>query len=324
MIITDTPAPEVFLVTQSSLMRALLQQAARFANSSATLLITGETGTGKEVLARWIHAHGPDRTGPLVTVNCAALSESVVESELFGHEAGAFTGAVHQRKGRFELAAGGTLFLDELGELPLSIQAKLLRVLEEREYQRVGGVTTYRVNSRVIVATNRDLPREVLEGRFREDLLYRVNSLELHAPPLRSRTEDIPLLVEHFCKVFEANRLASVSSVSDSVLQKFQEYHWPGNIRELRNILLRASVLAVGQKIDSIVLPVRSSDILPFSPRSSRQSEDLTLREIERQVIVARLATYGGNQTRAAATLGVTPRTLRNKLAEYRQHADAS
>ncbi|MCA9087482.1 MAG: sigma-54-dependent Fis family transcriptional regulator [Planctomycetaceae bacterium] len=310
---------ETHIVTRSPCMRQLLDQAEKFAASGATILVTGESGTGKELLARFIHKASPMRAGALLAVNSAAFSETVVESELFGHEAGAFTGAIAQRKGRFEQAAGGSIFLDEFGELTLPMQAKLLRVLEEGEFQRVGGSTTQRLQARVIVATNKDLQEEVASGRFREDLLYRINPLELHAPPLRQRMDDLPLLVEHFLAQFQSQGIATAKTVQPAAMNRLLDYHWPGNVRELRNVLLRAAVLAGEQPIEHVQFPAEPPRILPFAPRVARELAALPLSEIERLTIMERLEHCDGNQTRAAATLGITSRTLRNKLAEYRK-----
>jgi DNA-binding NtrC family response regulator len=304
------------IMTCAQRMQLLLRRAQRFAATRGTILITGESGTGKGLLAQYVHTNSAFSHGPWVAVNCAALSESVIESELFGHEPGAFTGAVTQRKGRFELAAGGTLLLDEFGELSPAMQAKLLRVLEEGDFQRVGGMTTLKLNARILVATNRDLAAEVASGRFREDLWYRVNPLELQMPPLRDRLEDLPLLVKHFLKQFQREG-CGVTEVAPDVSRQLRNYDWPGNVRELRNVLLRACALASGGCLESLELPKPAT--LPMHSIAVDQWHGQTLAQIERQVILDRLERYGGHQGRVAATLGITSRTLRNKMAEYRE-----
>lgn len=313
-----TAAETGAIITRSFLMLQLLDRADRFAATSAPVLITGESGTGKELLAQRIHAHSPFRSGPLVSVNCAAFSESVVESELFGHEAGAFTGATQQRKGRFELAANGSIFLDEMGELPLTVQAKLLRVLEQGDFQRVGGTTTHQLTARVIVATNRDLQQEIADRRFREDLYYRICPLELKSPPLRERPGDIALLVDHFILQFQQQGQGIADRVSASVLRQLQDYPWPGNIRELRNVLMRACLLTRESVIQSVDLPNPDVPVLAFPASSGQRFDRLPLTEIERHIILDRLDQHGGHQSQTAKSLGITPRTLRNKLNEYR------
>jgi len=326
------------VVYQSQAMYRLLEQAKRFARTSATVLIDGESGTGKELLARLIHEHSPRRDFPYVRVNCAALAETLVDSEFFGHEAGAFTGAHSQRIGRFESACEGTVFLDEIGELPLNMQAKLLRVLEEKEFQRVGGNDILSLRARIIAATNRDLAQEAEAGRFRFDLYYRLNVLPLKIPSLRERREDIPALVNHFTREAQRELDQPVLGVNRAVMEQLCDYNWPGNIRELRNVILRSCLLSAGNIVQSIDLPKPPGTIalLPASvpgagstplvrPQSSsevsaqRTFEHLTLQEIERQVILQRLKLFDGNKSEAAAALGVTPRTLRNKMLEYRK-----
>lgn len=306
-------------------MQSVLERARRFARTSATVLLTGESGTGKELLAALIHQHSPRRGEPFVRVNCAALSEELIESELFGHEAGAFTGAQNRRTGRLEESGTGTLLLDELGELPLTTQAKLLRVLEEREYQRVGDNKTQHFAGRVIAATNRDLLREIRRGGFRDDLYHRINVLSLHIPPLRERREDIPALVDHFVRNCPDRLDPPVRGVTHAVMQKLAAHPWPGNVRELKNTMHRLCVLATGELIDSADLPVLallncdSDDDTVRTPAVPSEFHSLTLAEIERTIILARLEEHEGNKNDAAAALGVTPRTLRNKVSEYRR-----
>lgn len=305
-------------VFQSQAMQQLFEQAKRFARTSATVLLTGESGTGKDLLAQLIHQQSSRRQQPYVRINCAAFSKSLIESELFGHEAGAFTGAHHRRIGRFEAASAGTVFLDEIGELPFPLQAKLLRVLEEREFQRVGSNDNLLLEARIVAATNRDLEQEVRRDRFRQDLYYRLNVLTLNVPPLRERREDIPALVNFFVQLSQPELERPVRGVSRDVMQQLCRYDWPGNVRELKNVILRLCVLAAGEVIDQVELP-------PPQPADEEDLElpeafhRMPLEEIERQVILSRLRIHRGNKTEAAAALGVTPRTLRNKVTQYRK-----
>jgi DNA-binding NtrC family response regulator len=304
-------------VFQSQPMLQVIEQARKYARSCGTVLITGESGTGKELLARFVHEHSARLDLPYVRVNCAALSEGLIESELFGHERGAFTGADAVRCGRLEAAEGGTLFLDEVGEVSRRAQAKLLRVLEEEEYERVGSNETRRFDARIVASTNRDLGRSVKNRRFRADLYYRLNVLRLHVPPLRDRREDIPPLVQHFVGRFGGDAALAVRGVTPQSMRRLCDHDWPGNIRELRNLIQRACVLA-----ETSLLEI---DDIPRLPEHSQQDatardfSSLPLAEIERQVILTRLERCNGNKTVAAAGLGVTSRTLRNKLQRYRR-----
>lgn len=308
------------VIFQSKSMQQLIEQAKRFARSSATVLLTGESGTGKELLARVIHQHSPRREKPYVRINCAAFSKSLIESELFGHEAGAFTGAQGRRIGRLEDAQDGSVLLDEIGELSYPLQAKLLRVLEEREFQRVGGNETRSLSARVVAATNRSLADEVKQGRFRDDLFYRLNVLTLQIPPLRERREDIPPLVNHFVQQFQPELEHPVRGVTREVMRQLCEHDWPGNVRELKNVVLRLCVLANGELADHVDLPAVSSTEVDDQPADLPPVFlKLPLDEIERRVILARLRLHHGNKTEAAAALGVTPRTLRNKVVQYRK-----
>ncbi len=307
---------------QSQYMHRLLETARRFAATSATVLLTGESGTGKELMARYIHEHSRRSSRPCITVNCAAFHDSLIESELFGHENGAFTGAVREREGCIEAARSGTLFLDEIGELPTAVQAKLLRVLEEQEYRRVGSHVVRRVQARIIAATNRDLEQEVREGRFREDLFHRLDVLTLHIAPLREHPQDIPCLANHFVKRFAEESDRPVQGISAEAMAQLRQFHWPGNIRQLRNVVHRACILCDDEIIRSFDLPNDSKPDLKIC--IPPDLEQLPLREIERHVIISRLRRFDGNKTEAAAALGVTPRTLRNKIAEYEQLKRAS
>ncbi|MFV0446833.1 MAG: sigma-54 interaction domain-containing protein [Planctomycetaceae bacterium] len=311
------------VIYQSVRMQTLLEQAKRYARSSASVLISGESGTGKELLAEHIHRSSQRAEQPFIALNCAALPRELVESELFGHEPGAFTGAAGRRQGRFELADRGTLFLDEIGELAREAQPKLLRVLETGEFQRVGGAGALRSDVRLVAATNRDLDREIRHGEFRSDLYHRLGVLLLKIPALRERREDIPALVQHFVSQFAKESPHAVRGVSPGVMRQLHAFDWPGNIRQLRNVLHRACILADGPLIELVELESDKADsddelTLP------RELETLPLRDIEQRVILHRLQLFDGNRSRTAETLGVTTRTLRNKLTEYRGACDAA
>ncbi len=306
------------LIFESPSMHELLSRARRFARSSGTVLVTGESGTGKELLAQYLHDHSPRSGKPCVRVNCAAFHDGLAESELFGHEQGAFTGASRRHDGFLHAAGDGTLFLDEIGELPLPTQAKLLRVLEGNEYLRVGSTEVQRMNARIIAATNRDLPKEVAEGRFREDLFHRLDVLSLHLTPLRERPVDIPVLTQHFIAQFGHENERTIKQVSSNVLRQLVAFHWPGNVRQLRNVIHRACVESESETIESIDLG--SSRFERTSNGASglpAEFQTLPLEEIERAVILSRIQRFQGNKTEAAAELGVTPRTLRNKIARW-------
>ena len=304
------------LETANAKMSEAINTAARAAASRATILIRGESGTGKELLARAIHHASPRSKGPLVAVNMAAVPETLVESELFGHERGAFTGADRERRGRFELADGGSLFLDEIGDLPRATQAKLLRVLQEQTFERLGGTRSLHVDARVIAATNRDLEAMVRLGEFREDLYYRLNVVTIDLPPLRSRREDIPLLVDHFLRRFAAESKAAVESVSREAMDVLLKYEYPGNVRELENIVHRAVVLARGPVVTTADLPLHVAEL-----RSEGQQPPASFVErvaqFERELILEALERAGGVQTRAARELGMSERHLRYKLRKY-------
>jgi DNA-binding NtrC family response regulator len=311
-------------------MAALMARAEQLARAEASVLVTGESGTGKEVLARHIHAHSRRHRGPFVALNCAALPETLLESELFGHEKGAFSGAVAARRGRFEQAEGGTLLLDEIGEMDLRLQAKLLRVIQEREVDRLGGTGPIRVDVRILAATNRDLPSEVRAGRFREDLYFRLNVVALHIPPLRARPGDILPLAEHFAQRYaDANGLPR-RPLSPLAASRLLAHGWPGNVRELENTLHRAVLLAHGPEItpDAIELmappPEAAPTVTIAAQAPASPAEPIAalvgrrMDEVERDLILETLGRCLGNRTRAAEILGISIRTLRNKLAEYR------
>ncbi len=300
------------IIGNSPAMVRLLETVAQVAPSEATVMITGESGTGKELVAASIHHNSPRRKGPFVKVNCAAITETLLESELFGHEKGAFTGADRRKEGRFVQADKGSLFLDEVGEMSISMQVKLLRVIQERELTRVGGDQTIRVDVRLITATNQDLAHMVSQGTFREDLYYRLNVVEVKTPPLRKRREDIPLLAEHFLTHFAEKNRKSASRFSPRAMDLLIRHPWPGNVRELMNTIERAVVLSRG---DCLV----EEDFAFLSPGQWKTDDpatvaDLSLAAIEGQAIVRTLESTGGNKSEAARRLGITRKTLRDKL----------
>lgn len=311
------------IITQDPVFSRTLEMAAHAALSNATVLIEAESGTGKELLARMIHMKSPRCSNSFVAVNCAALPESLLESELFGFEKGSFTGAGASKPGKFELANHGTLLLDEIGEMAPILQAKLLRVLQEKEVDRIGGRDPVEIDVRVIATTNRDLPSLVRNGNFREDLYYRLNVVRLVIPPLRERRDDIPLLVDLFCRRYGKGLGRTAIRVSDEALEKLARRDWPGNVRELENMIQRAVTLCDGSCINcEDMLLSESAVALPVSSPESRQADfglsaGVTMREMERQLIRRTLQDTGGNRTRAAKCLGISLRTLRNKLNEF-------
>lgn len=308
------------IIGQSPAMTAMLQFLDTVAPTEATVLITGESGTGKELVARAIHAASSRAHKPMVTVNCAALAESLLESELFGHEKGAFTGADRRRDGRFVQADGGTLFLDEIGEMPLALQAKLLRALQQGEVQRVGSDTPIHVDVRVIAATNRDLRKEAAERRFREDLYFRLNVICIESPPLRERREDIPLLAAHFLQNFASRNHKAIKGFSPQALDCMLRYRWPGNVRELENVLERAVILCGGDLIDEDDLPDVVRQAPPVTPANNEAEvalAGLRLEQVEKRAIEETLKQTGDNKSEAARRLGITRATLHNKLRKY-------
>jgi len=300
------------LVSKNPKMRAVFELARTAARSSSTILVLGESGTGKEVLARAIHVESPRSQGPFLAVSCAALTESLLESELFGHERGAFTGAVARQRGKFEAAHRGTIFLDEIGDITPKLQLALLRVLEERRFTRVGGVEPVEVDVRVIAATNRDLGKAVEQGHFREDLYYRLNVIPIQLPPLRDRREDIPLLVDHLLEQLCVETGRKVESVSHDAMALLMEHPWPGNVRELRNVLERAVVVASGSSIQAPDL-----GLLEAARGEAAAGDMTTLEQVERRHIAHVLAKSGGNITQAARVLDIDRVTLYNKIKKY-------
>jgi DNA-binding NtrC family response regulator len=310
------------LIGQSPAMRPLLEKVQRVGQSSATVLITGESGTGKELVARAIHVASPRAAQPMLCVNCAALSPTLLESELFGHEKGAFTGADRMRKGRFELADGGTLLLDEVSEMASPLQAKLLRVLQEHEYERVGSSVTRRVDVRVVATTNRDLRDWAAKARFREDLYYRLSVLPIEVPPLRERSEDIPLLLDYFIGGIAAREGRERPRFSTEALSVLQEYSWPGNVRELENLCERVCVLESGREVTAATLaPLLNGPIktATAAARGLQYRDGQILYDAERDLILRTLERFGGHRERTARALGIGLRTLGLKLKKWRE-----
>ncbi len=306
------------LIGSSAAMQGVFETVLQVAPSRASVLIMGESGTGKELIAAAIHQHSPRASRPFIKLHCAALAESLLESELFGHERGSFTGAMGRREGRFEQADGGTLFLDEVGEFPPAVQVKLLRFLQEREFERVGGNQTIKVDVRIVAATNKDLRARVREGTFREDLYYRLNVVSIEMPPLRARPNDIPLLAVHFLRKYAAENGKKVRAFTDDALAELVHYPWPGNVRELENAVERAVVICRGDE-------VRSQDLIPTIASSSGAAgrnewpvvPGATMADIERHAILKTLEHVGGATTRAAEMLGISARTIQYRLREY-------
>jgi DNA-binding NtrC family response regulator len=302
------------IIGEHPAMQRLIKTIAQIAPSRATALIHGESGTGKELIAQAIHQNSPRKLKPFVRLNCAALAESLLESELFGHEKGSFTGAVGRREGRFKQADGGTLFLDEVSEIPLSVQVKLLRFLQEKQFERVGGNETLTVDVRIVAATNRELRERVKAGAFREDLYYRLNVVELDVPPLRVRKSDIPLLAHHFLRKFAAENEVNIRGFTDDGLRALLSYPWPGNVRELENAIERAVVMCTGALIDSEHLPGRNGegahDVAMLVP-------GVTMAELERMAILQTLEAVSGSTARAAELLGISRRKIQYRLKEW-------
>lgn len=311
------------IIGKSPAMLKLLETVSQVAPSEATVLISGESGTGKELIAGAIHFNSLRKSSPFVKINCAAITETLLESELFGHEKGAFTGADRRKEGRFSQAHGGTLFLDEVSEMSLMMQVKLLRVLQEQEFNRVGGETTIKVDVRVIAATNKNLLEQIDVGAFREDLYYRLNVVELTVPPLMKRKEDIPLLAQHFLEVFAAKNQKEIKGFTPAAMDSMIRYHWPGNVRELMNAVERAVVLARSNYLDKTDFPFiqgalgdsnRQDSINPDAPLLQG---DVPLEEIEKTAILTTLEAADGNKSEAARRLGITRKTLHKKLKAY-------
>jgi two-component system response regulator FlrC len=314
----EDPERKYKIITKNRAMERLLQVAKEVADSRATIFIHGESGTGKELVARYIHNYSSRKNKPFIAINCAALPETLLESELFGHEKGAFTGAFVRKKGRFEMANNGTLLLDEISEMNYQLQSKLLRVLQEREIDRVGGLNSIPVDVRIIATTNRDIEKQIAEGKFREDLYYRLNVIPFSLPPLRDRMDDIPLLGNYFVEKYCNINNRSVKGLTEEAIKSLSRMSWKGNVREFENIMERAVLMCKGDLIDEKVL---------FIHEKSRPAENATypfvpavnLKEMEKNVIFQALDQTNGNRTHAADILGISVRTLRNKLNEYRK-----
>ena len=329
------------IVGKSPSLIQTVSLARKVAPTHAPVLISGDSGTGKELISYVVHYSSRRASGPFVKINCAALSETLLESELFGHEKGAFTGAYAQRKGRFEAAHGGTLLLDEISETPLRFQAKLLRVLEQQDFQRVGGNENIKVNVRIISTTNKDLSQEIAEGRFRQDLYYRLCGVRLVVSPLRQRKEDLPDLIWHFVNLYAGQTHRRINRLDHKMMELFSKYHWPGNVRQLRNVILTSLVLGVGETLCLADVSWLFNELQPLpeiggpgfaqraTPGSRQTTEDripssgelagVPLAQLERQAILETLKQTNGNQTRAAKVLGISDRTLRDKIRRYRQ-----
>ena len=312
------------IVGNSDVMRRLFETIRQTASTSATVLLEGESGTGKELVAHAIHSLSPRAKGPFVAVHCAALSTNLLESELFGHEKGAFTGAVARRRGRFELADGGTLFLDEVSEIDAAVQVKLLRALEERTFERVGGAETVETDIRLIAATNQDLRQLVEDGRFREDLFFRLDVVNITLPPLRERLSDVPLLCSHFVKECSARNNRRIEGLTPDAVNILSSYTWPGNVRELRNTIEKMVVLARGSKLTARDIPAGIRESVRGGGGTAREREDSpaagssqSLADAEKKMIFEALRRHGDNRTRAARALGISRRTLHRKLRQY-------
>ncbi len=317
------------LIGKSPAIEEIRNKAKQVAKCKAPILIIGESGTGKEVLAKLIHYHSKRSENSMIAINCGAIPKDLVESKLFGHEKGAFTGAESQKKGCFELADGGTLFLDEIGEMSYSLQAKLLRAVELKSFRRIGGEEKISVDVRIISATNQILNDQIKAGNFRKDLYYRLNVIELRIPPLRHRKEDIPLLAEHFLNKFTKVYDVSQKEFSDTCMKVFMTYNWPGNVRELKNVVERSVVMSTGSVIDTDILPQQISEIKKDEKPLLDPNQDFSnyihipvgssLKEVERKVILDTLSRVDNNKSEAAKILGFSRRTLHNKLDEYQK-----
>ena len=306
------------ILGNSAPMQEVFDTIRQVAPTRATVLVEGESGTGKELVARAIHQLSPRAKGPFVPIHCAALSKTLLESELFGHEKGAYTGATEQRPGRFEMADGGTLFLDEIGEIDPAVQVKILRVLEEHKFERVGSSTTMEVDVRLLAATNRDLKQMVADGKFREDLFYRLYVVNIHLPPLRERGSDIPVLAQHFLQEFAKENQKAVTGLTPDALDLLTAYQWPGNVRELRNVMERMVVLARNEKLTVRDLPANIRELTGGGkPAGGALAGNLTMEAAEKQLMIQALKQHDGNRTLAAKQLGISRRTFHRKLNEY-------
>jgi two-component system response regulator HydG len=307
------------LIGRSEAIVNLLETVAMVAPSEATALIRGESGTGKELIAGLIHFNSPRKKKPFIKVNCAAITETLLESELFGHEKGSFTGADRRKEGRFRLAHEGSIFLDEIGEMSVAMQAKLLRVLQEKEIQRVGGEDVLSVDVRLMAATNRDLKADIEAGRFREDLYYRINVVTLNVPPLRERRDDIPILAQHFLARFSEENRRRIKGFTPRAMDHLLRYHWPGNVRELMNAVERGVILCRGEYISEMDFPLSMQEDLGAGDEAKPLPVDVSLDEVEKAAILRMLESTGGNKSEASRRLGITRRTLHKKLKKYEE-----
>jgi DNA-binding NtrC family response regulator len=307
------------IVGQSPTMQKVFDLIQTVSQSKSTVLVAGKSGTGKELVARAIHYLSPRKDGPFVKINCAALPAELMESELFGHEKGAFTGAVRRYRGRFERANGGTLLLDEISEMSPILQAKLLRVLQEREFEPVGSTDTIQVDVRIIATTNRHIEKEIEEGNFREDLFYRLNVISIHLPPLAERKSDIPLLASHFLEKYNLENGKAIEGIGDDAIDLLKSYHWPGNVRELENTIERAVVMCTGKYIEAGDVTLQGHGMAKSGGGDTLSgiAPGTTIADMERSLILKTLEAQGGNRTTTAEILDISVRTLRNKLALY-------
>ncbi len=306
------------IIGQSKTVVKLLDAVSQIAATDATVLITGDSGTGKEMIANALHYNSQRKGSPFIKINCAALTETLLESELFGHEKGSFTGADRRREGKFRQADGGSIFLDEISEMSPAMQVKLLRVLQEREITRVGGSEVVKINVRVIAASNKDLKKEIAKGRFREDLFYRLNVVSLYVAPLSERREDIPLLAQHFLNLFAGRNSKNIKGFTPQAMDKLLKYSWPGNVRELMNAVERAVILSRTEYLDADELALFMSDTaVAEKDNQTNLPENVPLTEMEKRTILETLNAAGGNKSEAARRLGITRKTLRSKLEKY-------
>jgi len=318
----DRQEAKFAIITENTKMNRLLQEAREIAHSQASIFIEGESGTGKELFARYIHNYSNRKDRLFVAINCSALPETLLESELFGHEKGSFTGAITRKKGKFELANHGTMLLDEISEMNIQLQSKLLRVLQEREIDRIGGTTPIPVDVRIIATTNTDIERQLRDGKFREDLYYRLNVIPFHLPPLKDRRDDIPLLARHFVEKYNRLDKRNVKGLTEAATELLMQMPWKGNVRELENVMERAVLMCKGDFIDEKDLGSHEKMRAVGTTRLTTVPS-VSLKEMEKKVIFHALDQTNGNRTRAADILGISVRTLRNKLNEYREKMEA-
>jgi len=318
----DKPEAKFAIITENAKMNRLLQEAREIAHSQAAIFIQGESGTGKELFARYIHNYSNRKDRPFVAINCSALPETLLESELFGHEKGSFTGAISRKKGKFELVNHGTMLLDEISEMNIQLQSKLLRVLQEREIDRIGGTAPIPVDVRIIATTNTDIEKQIRDGKFREDLYYRLNVIPFHLPPLKDKRDDMPLLARHFVEKYNRLDKRNVKGLTEAAVDLLMQMPWKGNVRELENVIERAVLMCKRDFIDEKDLGSHEKMRAVETTRLTTVPS-VSLKEMEKKVIFHALDQTNGNRTRAADILGISVRTLRNKLNEYREKMEA-